>query len=146
MSCIVVATDFSEASERALAPAVKLGARLGLPVVLVHVVEDLKVPAHGSALAPPQSSPEIGLEIRSAREQLERLAKSLSADVTFEVVTGDSAAVGLTSYARRAEAAYIAISTHGRTGLRHLVLGSVAEAVVRHSTVPVICYPPEESP
>ena len=34
-----------------------------------------------------------------------------------------------------------AIATHGRTGFRHFALGSVAEAVIRHAKIPVLCFP-----
>ena len=43
---------------------------------------------------------------------------------------------------RLVRADYIAMATHGRSGLRRLLLGSVAEQVIRHSHVPVIVYPP----
>jgi nucleotide-binding universal stress UspA family protein len=44
-------------------------------------------------------------------------------------------------YAQQNDVDLIAMSTHGRTGFRHLALGSVAEAIIRHATVPVITFP-----
>ena len=45
-------------------------------------------------------------------------------------------------FAHKKKADYVAMATHGRTGLRRLLLGSVAEQVVRHAHVPVVLYPP----
>jgi nucleotide-binding universal stress UspA family protein len=48
----------------------------------------------------------------------------------------------IVDHAASIKADYLAMATHGRTGLRRLLLGSVAELVVRNSHVPVVLYPP----
>jgi len=138
---IVLTTDLSEESTRAFGPAVELAGKLGLEVVLLHVVEDLKVPPHGSPLAPAQSSPETADEVHEAKEKLERLRADLGAGVKAEVITGQNVARSIAKYAADHGAAFIALSTHGHSGLRHLVLGSVAEEVLHHAKTPVISYP-----
>ena len=45
-------------------------------------------------------------------------------------------------FAHKEKASYLAMATHGRTGLRRLLLGSVTEAVMRHSHVPLVLFPP----
>ena len=80
-------------------------------------------------------------EHEEAQERLEHLRRDLEQDAKVEVLTGEDVAQTITSYAARTGAAFIAMSTHGRTGFRHFVLGSVTEGVVRSSTTPVICFP-----
>ena len=53
-------------------------------------------------------------------------------------------AEAVTQYADTHDVDLIALTTHGRTGIRHLVLGSVAESILRHSHVPVLCFPPSK--
>jgi nucleotide-binding universal stress UspA family protein len=48
----------------------------------------------------------------------------------------------IVDFAHAAKAEFIAMATHGRSGLRRWLLGSIAEQVVRHSHVPVVLYPP----
>ena len=59
--------------------------------------------------------------------------------VTVRVAPG---VVGGDSLSGRIAADFVAMATHGRSGLRRLLLGSVAEQVVRHAHVPVVLYPP----
>ena len=54
------------------------------------------------------------------------------------ILRDESPAHAITSYAEKIGADLIIIATHGRTGLKHLLIGSVAERVVRHSAVPVL--------
>ena len=138
---IVLTTDLSDESARAFEPAVDLADKLGLEVVLLHVVEDLKVRPHGAPLAPEQSAPEVAGEVKAARERLEGLRAKLGDNVRSEVVTGEDVARTVAKFAQDHGAAFIALSTHGRTGIRHMVLGSVAESVLRHAKTPVVCYP-----
>ncbi len=141
MSKIVLTTDLSDESKRAFAPTVEMAQKLGLGIVLVHVVSDYKAVPHGAPLAPAQSSPETAAAVREAKAQIEALRIDLGGDATAEVLTGDDVAETIVDYANKIGAAYIAIATHGRTGFRHLVLGSVAEDVLRHAHVPVVSYP-----
>lgn len=140
MSCIVLTTDLSTESQRAFAPAAELAKKLGLAVQLLHVVEDVQVSPHGAPLAPPQSSPDLQEREDEARKKLAEVAAGLGgAEVT--VRSGADVVATICEFAREQGAEYLALSTHGRTGIRHLVLGSVAGEVVRKSTVPVITYP-----
>lgn len=140
---ILLTTDFSEEAERAYEKTVSLARRLGGRIVLAHVVEVAAVAPHGSPLAPTQFPPDTPKAVDEAREQLKKEAEKLGSDVPVELVAEAAADVvdRLTKIAHDKHVDVIAISTHGRTGLRRLVLGSVAEAVVRHSPVPVLCFP-----
>ena len=138
---IVVTTDFSPESRRALKPAAALAHELGLAITLVHVVEDLQLPPHGAPLAPPQSTPTLTEEVEAARRVLEQMVEETDLQMQTEVLTGPDIAKAVTEFAAEHKADYLAVSTHGRTGLRHMILGSVAEAILRHARTPVICYP-----
>lgn len=143
MSCIVLTTDLSETSRHAFAPTLALAKSLGLPVVLLHVVPELKVVPHGAPFAPALSAPQVDEEVEAAKEKLAKWKGELGAGVKVEdvVMTGEDVVTTVTGYATKRGARFIALATHGRTGFRHLVLGSVAESIMRHATTPVICFP-----
>lgn len=140
---LVLTTDLSDESLRAFAPLAELARAQGSHVILLHVVEDVPVLPHGAPFAPPLSSPGLEEEVDAARAWLDAHRDSLGDGVTPEVrvVRARSVAEAIAAEARAADADLIALSTHGRTGFRHLMLGSVAEAVLRHADRPVLVFP-----
>lgn len=141
-SHILVATDFSDASRPALGAAVILAKQFGAKLTLAHSFDP-------SPLAPLATRPVSGaaqLQIeqemeRRITEELERLRKdelSEIADVETELLIGPSPADELVKLAKKKNVDLIVIGTHGRTGLSHLLIGSVAEKVVRHAPCPVL--------
>ncbi|NOT25935.1 MAG: universal stress protein, partial [Acidobacteria bacterium] len=107
---------------------------------LLHVLED---PIETAAFATRTFVPDLP-EVREARlrEAADRLAQRAGADstpprVTTEVVVGASART-IAEYADTNGFDLIAMGTHGRTGIAHLVMGSVAEQVVRTAPCPVL--------
>lgn len=131
---ILVPVDFQEASLEALSRARDLGGKLGLEVVLLHVytVPVVVYPGFGPIMAP--SFPEeIATAAKGALEQL--------ADQNGKLRTvlrcGDPATETL-QVIDSMQPAMVVMGTHGRRGLAHLLLGSVAEAVIRKSPVPVL--------
>jgi universal stress protein A len=136
---IVAPTDFSPRSDAALEYAVALATALKAAVHLVHVVEE------------PFLGGEWELSVRNAqqiREQLDADARSQLAEaaggleaqgapVSTEIRHG-SAFEGIVCEARAVGADLIVMGTHGRSGLSHLVLGSVAERVIRGAHCPVL--------
>lgn len=139
----LVTTDFSTEAGRAYGPVVDLAQRLGGQVLLVHVVESAVVAPHGAPLAPMQSPPDIASVVKAAKAQMAAELQKLGTVVHVEplVVEGIDVARTIADLAEDRKADFVAVSTHGRTGLRRLVMGSVAEAIVRHTQVPVITYP-----
>ena len=143
MPGIVLTTDLSEESLRAFAPARELADRLDLDVTLLAVLEDLPIePAPGG---PGGVVPDRG-ELRAAWEaRLKELSLGLGERCgSAEVVEAADVPAAICEFAQGHGADYIAMATHGRSGLRRLLLGSVAEVVVRHATVPVVLYPPAD--
>lgn len=134
---IVVATDFSVSAERAVEMAVDLAQQYDAALTLVHVTEIPVFAYGGTAMA----TGDLITPIREAAEQatataLAALQKSFPA-AKAEVRLG-IAAEEILAAADAAHADLIVVGTHGRRGVSHLLLGSVAEKVVRMSPVPVL--------
>jgi len=139
---ILVATDFSEPSSAALAYGRDLARTFGARLQLLHVVDDL-----GARLMDPSAYPELDrLQSEAEATALIRLNGLLSEEdrqalhATALVLTSTSPAEAITSYARDAmpRIGMIVMGTHGRGAMAHLVLGSVAEKVVRTAPCPVL--------
>lgn len=136
---ILVPLDFSAPSLRTLRLAGEWAARFGAEICLLHVVESINtIGLFGAepiaALPPP-------VDYRAqVRAELERLARAEFPDATAVSVhlRDGSAFDQIASAARELEADLIIIATHGRTGLTHALLGSMAERVVRHAPCPVL--------
>jgi nucleotide-binding universal stress UspA family protein len=130
-------TDFSDASRAALHIAADLARQYGASVLILHVAESLG-PEHitfGEAGA--QLQPE-GYRHRLEAE-FEKLVPAAGLDVPIEylLTEGDSAAE-IVRVAHERSCDLIVLGTHGRTGLRRLLGGSVAEHVVRVAPCPVL--------
>ncbi len=140
---ILLTTDLSEEAQRAYQPVVELAKESGARITLYCVVVDLRVAPHGAPLAPPLSDPEIGGELEAAKEGLVVHRELLDPDLDVELVAelGADVPKSIAHYAAKHEVDLIALSTHGRTGFKRLILGSVAEAVLHRAHVPVLCFP-----
>ncbi len=139
---IVIATDFSPGSEAAVEAAVGFwDPDGGTRVELVHVVE----PTAFSA-PPPLWADFDRARVEDARTRLERAAKRLHGRVdatarTRTVLLTGTPHVEICRLADEVGADLIVIGTHGRTGIRHALIGSVAERVVRHAKRAVLTVP-----
>jgi nucleotide-binding universal stress UspA family protein len=135
---ILVPTDFSEASQAALEMAASMARRFGARLTLFHAHA---VPSYlyPDGMMPVPATVLNELE-RSIVAELNRLAQSLAAGgMTVEIRhTLGGAAAEICRAADEIGADLIIMGTHGRTGLRHMVLGSVAEKVVRKAAQPVL--------
>jgi len=139
---IVVGTDFSPEADRALSWAVNLAERLGQSLEIVHVQ------ATGAFVLPPPidvlpvavaSGDDSAAAKASLAARVERAATSGVA-VSSRVVAGEPAAA-LNDCAKDLNAFLLVVGSHGSSGLAHVLLGSVAERVVRHAAVPVLVVP-----
>ena len=145
---LLVTTDLSEASEPALQSASDLAKRLGMEVTLVTVLDfDTFVPPGAIALSKERDE-QLRAEIRTKVDgALDGLVEKHFAGmpVTKRLLEGGGAALTICDLAAREGHDLIVISTHGRTGLRRLLIGSVAENVVRHSPCAVLTVHPGKS-
>lgn len=137
---ILAPTDFSAHAENALRYACGLAERLGAELHLLHVLSEI-VPTGPDPLLTPVLPPEYYRE--SEVQSHEALAKLLQPSwgtppIVRIAVRWDSPVEGIVEYAREAAIDLIVIATHGRTGLSHVLLGSVAERIVREAACPVL--------
>lgn len=138
-------TDFSEHSQCAQAYAVEFARQFGAELHLVHVVDELTTlpPAPDAIYAVPQI--DFAEVRRNAEAALARLSQSLPA-MSKPVVTSLRTGPPLLEIVRCAkenDIDLIVLGTHGRTGLQHVLMGSVAENVVRKASCPVLTVRPE---
>ena len=140
-SRILVPTDFSPTSDAALEHARALARAFSAELRLVHVFED---PLLAGAVAAEAYVPEApGVRTALMKEAQERLTHRLRPEdrealsASGEIITG-SPASAITEHAARIGASLIVMGTHGRGGMAHLLLGSVAERVVRTAACPVL--------
>jgi nucleotide-binding universal stress UspA family protein len=140
---ILVPTDFSETSDAALDYARVLAGRFGASLHLLHVLDDPFVTEGLAAEAYITEAPSIRTSM--LEEARTRLTHRAAGCATTEAVFGHGA-VTIVDYAQQCGADLIVMGTHGRTGLAHLFLGSVAERVVRIAPCPVLTVGREVSP
>ncbi|MDA1016436.1 MAG: universal stress protein [Planctomycetota bacterium] len=137
---ILAATDFGQHSENALNYAVEFANRFGAELHVLHVVSD-----------PAVSHPEIGLSmlpLSEFREEIEaggqrqldevNVSESHPDVLVRKVLRMGSTLAGIVDYAKEADIDLIVLGTHGRNALSQVLIGSVAEKVVRHAPCSVL--------
>ncbi len=134
---ILVAVDFSDYSKAALRYATFLAEGFGSTLTLVHAVEPYIYPEDLSAGF---TIEELDTRwIQKERDKLETLKHTIKEGIPSSVVvTMGTAWNRIVGMAKSRNADLIVIGTHGRTGLKHAVMGSTAERVVRHAACPVL--------
>lgn len=140
LSHIVVATDFSDQSRAAFRKALELAKLVDASVEVVHVFTSLRkardVGLLPSAEEEDRASDEIDAQLISLSDE------ARAAGVSCITTSLDGApAASLLDHVAKTNAGIIVLGTHGRTGLAHVVLGSVAERVVQLSRCPVLVVP-----
>ena len=145
---IVLLTDFSEAARKAYPVAVDLAQRVGGQVTLLHVLEMPIGPIPGPSFPEatpqiPEISPTLRELIRATEEKLTEERDALPGAVADGVraIVATSIAEGIVDYAGEFGADVVVLSTHGRTGLRRLLMGSVANALMHASRTPLLVVP-----
>ena len=140
---ILVPTDFSDSSTRALDDAVGLAQTFGAKLTLLHVVELPSYVTDGHAPVHVSLALRDHLQASAQRELAQLPAKGSGAPVEIarRVVIGVPHQQIL-EIAAADRVDWIVMATHGRTGLSHLVLGSITERVVRTALCPVLTLRP----
>lgn len=132
---IVVPTDFSSASDAALPHAEALAKQQSASLLILHVEEPPLAYGAGELY--------YGLPEPSSERILKMLEEVKPADpavpCTHRLTIGDPASE-IVRIASEAGAGMIVLGTHGRTGMTRMLMGSVAEAVVRRAPCPVLVY------
>ncbi len=135
---IVCPTDFSETSGKAVEYALFLAKAHQAELILLHVVDHLQGFDHYEILA--LTPMEIAKKMdKRATESLDELVNRIKGSVAVDkAVQHGKTSVEICEAAKAAQADLIVIGSHGRTGLTHVLIGSVAETVVRHADCPVL--------
>ena len=136
---ILVATDFSEASDSAIDYAAALARQLSVSLYVIHVLDNL-YPQGVWDFHLPETGETRSRHEQAVRSDLVKIAarvEQAGVHVTTDVREG-SPADEIVTAARQFGADLIVMATHGRSGLPHLLLGSVAERVLRQANCPVL--------
>jgi len=138
---LLVPVDFSTHQEPLLAHAREWGLAFDLSITLVHAVEGQGVP---DVYGLHSNAPASGALADRARRALSEPADALRAhglDVQVEIRTG-AAAPNILDAADTLDADLLAVATHGRSGVDRMLMGSVAESVLRRAPCPVLTVKP----
>ena len=133
ISRILMATDFSSQAELALEWARRLADEFGAKLILLHVVDVCALGAAGFAMVGPGAIPQL---LTQAQRDMKRW-QELVPDAKAVIREGEPRPL-IVEAAQELQCQLIVMGTHGRSGLAHLLMGSVAEYVVRYSKVPVL--------
>ena len=138
---ILVATDFGEASDTALAYGREFARRFGATLHVLHVVDDVAARVDLAAGLPPDVGHiQADFEARARRDLDALVGEDDRRELNAQVVLLTSAVPERTivAYAADAHIDLIVMGTHGRGPVAHLFMGSVAERVVRRAPCPVL--------
>lgn len=147
---VLVPVDYSEGSRRALRYAARLATSLGAELDVVHVWDRPSYVSEDVVLHGPGDTRRSLAELirENAEQQMQEFLASASADAggrgarpSHRLLSGEPASTLITELEKGAHD-LVVIGTHGRSGVARFLLGSVAEKLVRYSTVPVLAVPP----
>lgn len=142
MKNIAVGIDFSDLAEPVLEHAAELAKALGAHLHLVHIYApepDFVGYAEYAYPGVDEREEELREEKNKIREWIDDL-KSKGIDASGYMREGDTVH-GLLEFVEKREASMLVIGTHGRGIVERLLLGSVAEGIIRHATLPVVVVP-----
>ena len=149
---ILAPTDFSELSQAGLQYALELADPQGAEVIVYHVIGDeetgLYEPGPEGWLTSPSEFRPIQELVEERKGDLANFIKDHLSNIPSQITIKQEVAVGspfkkILEKAKDEGVDMIVMSTHGRTGVLHLLIGSVTEHVVRRATSPVLCIRPE---
>ena len=145
MKRVLVPTDFSEHADRALTVAIGFAKPLGATIDLVHVYASPMpiVASIGGAVPPPPplTTPDDLMSIQRSIDERAEKVRNAGLECSSAIVEGPAAAESV-SRSRKIGADLIVMATHGRTGIRRLMFGSVAQAVLGRTNLPLLLVPP----
>ena len=134
---VLFPTDFSPTSRDAFLAAVDIAKAWKAELTLVHVLEPISFTLTDDIVAPAWYERLLG-EVKASLQALTDEAQKLGAPAVVMRVLEGAPWRSIVEEARRGGHDLVVIATHGRTGLNHVLLGSVAERVVRHAPCAVL--------
>jgi nucleotide-binding universal stress UspA family protein len=143
---ILVPLDGSPLSEAILEPAKTLASLAGAELMLVEVIQPLASPLEPQSVAPRSFDVELtNVRRKEAVDYLSDRAedcRKAGVKAAYAAPLGGNVADTLLSLAEARTVGLVAIATHGRGGVKRLILGSVADKLVRTAPCPVLAYRP----
>ena len=143
---VLVPVDFAPHSAEAVRVACDVASHYSASITLVHVHEpvDYALP-EGYVLYTPDQLSRITAELESRLSATQRDVEDLGVTRVDRRLLQGAAAVEIVELARSAAFDLIVMGTHGRTGLKHVLMGSVAERVLRTAPCPVLTVKASET-
>lgn len=143
---IIVPTDFSKLSFSAFEYAKNLAERMDATIHLIYVLE--KTPPFLAVRSLDVTEEEVMKTMEEqAKKQLSETADAFREDSNVKIIEVCRKGIDyeeIVEYSKEIKSDLIVIATHGRTGILHTLLGSVAEKVIRFAKCPVLVITPEE--
>lgn len=133
---ILIAVDSSEYSMKAAKKGLELAHQLGAEAALIFVVESSKTLGNVDAGITHEQA--LIVLKKEAEQTLDELAEMYNGNELMKFMPEGNPEEDILKMAENWKADLLVLGTHGRTGLKHLLMGSVAERVVRHSNIPVM--------
>ncbi len=151
---IICPTDFSDPSYRALDVAAELATHFEAELLVVHVVRAIPVAPAATPIRSPASSAQADFDVSAYQEVVLERARLDLDDAIASRLSGQSnvrpivihgrPANAITDLAEKEHPDLLVIATHGRTGVKRFLFGSVAEKVVRTAPCPVLTIQPPD--
>jgi nucleotide-binding universal stress UspA family protein len=136
---ILIAVDSSEYSLTAAKKGLDLAHQLGATVALLYVIDKSRVMLNSDMGIFPDEA--IGILKEEAEQTLDQISAMYDGESVTKFMPEGRPTEDIITTAESWEADLIVMGTHGRTGLMHLLIGSIAEHVLRHSRIPVLVVP-----
>lgn len=143
ISKILVPTDFSDYSARALEYATVIAKSVNATIHLLHVVEPLAYMTEWGAMDVESLTGRVQTAANEELDKLTTMLRDRGFSVSSAVLTGHPEDE-ITQYAADHHIDVISMGTHGRRGIEHLLFGSTTERVLRTSPCPVLSVPLEK--
>jgi nucleotide-binding universal stress UspA family protein len=144
---ILCPVDFSEPAQAAMSVAVQLCRQFDADLTLFH---SYQLPGYtlpeGSVVASPKMLQDLADQAEAHLSEWRQLAVGMGAPRVETAKGIGDPAIEVVEVAREGGYDLIVLGTHGRTGIRHALLGSITERVVRHARCPVLTVHPEPHP
>lgn len=139
---VIVTLDGSELGEHALKPGIMLAEAFKAKLTFLHILEPTADVAEAAIARVGQIEPRLGVYLdEQLRQNAQTYLDGAATNCPVEkdtVVLKDNAAEGILRYVRNRDVDLVVMATHGRSGLRHFLLGSVTERIVRYAPCDVL--------
>ncbi len=139
---MLIAVDISESTAEVIQKGIDFASKMNASIVIASIIPIyVDYLQSQMALVPTQWDDIYTAQKEYALKELQKIKADYNyLDITLYVEVGN-AKYDIVDKAEKDEATYIVVGTHGRTGLSHIVIGSTAEYIVRHSVIPVLVVP-----